>query len=890
MIGRDVELAALERRLDALGEALVVRGDAGIGKSVLLSAARASAVRRGMTVLTTAGAESEAELPFAGLHQLLLPLLHDARVPDALAAAFGLTDAPAPDLYRIALATLELVGAAAAAAPLLVTVDDVHWLDRPTADVLAFLARRIAAEPVVVLFAARTGEEGRLRSLDTLAVDPLDAVASAALLDATAPGLVVSVRARLLAEAAGNPLALVELPRVDVSALEPLPLNDRLERAFAGQVSQLSSQTRALLLLAAAEPSCSLPMLLEATRPASIDVVGPAVAARLVELDGAALRFRHPLIASAVYRSAPLLERQAAHAVLAGLLDADADRRAWHRAAAALGTDDGVSAELSDAADRARRRGATMASVAMLERAAALTTVDEHRYDLLLRAAEQACELGRTATATRLVGHAEGQPLGPVQRGRLLAIRDLVDPGEVLDAGRIAALVDAADDVATLDTELALALLWRAASRCWWGGAPASQRRPVVAAVERLPVAADDVALLAILAYTAPIEHGNAVLDRMATVEPDRGDAEAMRYLGSAALILGDFSASGFWWEQAAQLYRERGLLGLLSRILISGSYTRCWTGEWDEVAANIAEGRTLAADTGDRFWLAAADATDAKLMGMRGDHEAAEALAARALANPLARGVRFVLFTAQQARSFAAMSAGRDEESYLLLRRVFDPADPLFHRDMRFWVLGDLAEAAVRAGHGDEARAIIAPLAIEAARTRSPRTQLGLGFAGALLADDEAGFRALLASDLSGWPFDRARIQLAFGAWLRRHRRYVDSRVPLRSAAAGFDALGARSYAERARAELAASGEQRRTREPHVRDALTPQELQIATLAARGLTNRQIGQSLYLSHRTVSSHLYRIFPKLDVGSRAELAEALAVGSVPTYATASRAT
>ena len=222
-------------------------------------------------------------------------------------------------------------------------------------------------------------------------------------------------------------------------------------------------------------------------------------------------------------------------------------------------------------------------------------------------------------------------------------------------------------------------------------------------------------------------------------------------------------------------------------------------------------------------------------------------------------------------------MSAGRDEESYLLLRRVFDPADPLFHRDMRFWVLGDLAEAAVRAGYADEARQLVGALTPAALRTRSPRTRLGLAFAEALLADDEARFQALLESDLDAWPFDRARIQLAYGAWLRRHRHYVASRAPLREAAAGFDALRARGRLRGPGAgrELAASGEQRRAREPEARDALTPQELQIAMLAARGMTNRQIGQSLYLSHRTVSSHLYRIFPKLDVSSRAQLGVAL---------------
>ena len=634
LYGRETELAVLGARLDGLGGGLTLRGDAGVGKSALLAAARRSASERGMTVLATTGARSEAELPFAGLHQLLLPLL-DARPPEALAAAFGLLDARAPDAARIADATLELVGEAA---PALLTVD-VHWLDRPTVDVLALLARRISGAPVVLLFA---GEHDRLGALDPLSVRPLDHAASAALLDATVPGLVASLRARVLAEAAGNPLALVELPHIvdDVSALEPLPLNDRLTQAFA--VEELPSPARLLLLLAAAEPGCTMAQLLDAAQVVSgTPLSAHAVHPPLVEPDGEALRFGHPLIASAVYYAAPLLERQAAHRALAEQFEAGSDRRAWHRAAATLGTDDDASAELSDAAARAREGGATMASVAILERAAALTSDGARRSDLLLRAAEQACELGRTATATRLVARTELEPLGPVQRGRLLAIRDLVDPGELLDPGRIEALVVAAEDVAALDTDLALTLLRRAASRCWWCGAPPQLRLPVAAAAERL-APRDDVRVLAILAYADPIARGSDVLDRMAALTPD--GAETLRNLGSAALILGDFRASSLHWRRATELYRERGTLGLLSRLLISGGFARCWTGEWETVAADLDEGRALAAETGERFWRAAADATLAKLLAMRGDHEAAEVLATRVLGNPLARGVRFVL------------------------------------------------------------------------------------------------------------------------------------------------------------------------------------------------------------------------------------------------------
>lgn len=306
--------------------------------------------------------------------------------------------------------------------------------------------------------------------------------------------------------------------------------------------------------------------------------------------------------------------------------------------------------------------------------------------------------------------------------------------------------------------------------------------------------------------------------------------------------------------------------------------YARCWSGEWAAALSGAGAGRALAAAAGDEFSVAAAEATLALCHGLRGDHAAAERAARAALDSPLTRGVRFVRFTAQQGLAFGAMTAGRHDEAYQLLRLCFDAGSPVFHRDMRFWALGDLAELALRAGRADEAHVLLAALAPAARRTRSPRTRLALAHAEALLAapgDAEPRFRAALALDLGPWPLDRARIQLAYGAWLRRARRASDARAPLRAAQAGFDALGPTAWSERVREELSASGETRRAREPSGGDELTPQELQIATMAARGLTNRQIGQHLLLSPRTVGSHLYRVFPKLAIGSRGELAGAL---------------
>jgi len=313
-------------------------------------------------------------------------------------------------------------------------------------------------------------------------------------------------------------------------------------------------------------------------------------------------------------------------------------------------------------------------------------------------------------------------------------------------------------------------------------------------------------------------------------------------------------------------------------RNLVSGIYARTWTGEWDRVEAEAAEGIALAGETGEQFWAAAGSAAAAQMLGLRGDHEAAERAARTALTHPAVRGVRFVLFTAQLGLTYAALAANRHGEAYALLRQCVDPRSPVFHRDMRFWILGDLAELGVRAGAIEDVRALMAELAPRARETTSPRTRLGLAYAEALLADGAgtgAAFARVLALDLEPWPIDHGRILLAYGTWLRRERRYSESRGPLREAVRRFAALGGTVWSDRADAELVAAGDVRRVHPPTARDELTPQERQIATMAARGYTNREIGQHLFLSPRTVGTHLSRIYPKLGISSRAQLGDAL---------------
>jgi DNA-binding CsgD family transcriptional regulator len=907
LLGREPELRLLDELVDRVGErgaALVARGDAGIGKSALLAAASRRARDRGMLVLSTAGVQSEAHLPFAGLHQLLRPVLNGVNelpAPQraALLAAFGMTEAAAPEFFLIALAALDLLGEAAARSPLLLVVDDAHWLDRPTSDVLAFVARRIEPEPIALLIAIRDGYESGLAEvgLPELHLEGLDRPAAGALLDAHAHELAPAARQRVLEEAAGNPLALVELPvalrsdHLGDGSLLParLPLTERLERAFATRASELPAATCALLLVAAADDGGVLGEILSAAAivdgaERTVEVVAPAVFAGLVEVDDQALRFRHPLVRSAIYQSASITSRHAAHAALAAVLEAQPDRRAWHRAASIVGTDDEVASELEEAALRACRRGAVGAAVAAQERAAKLTGDPAHRARRLLRAAQLAFELGRRDLVDRLLREAEPLELGPLEPGRVLWIREMVDPRILGDGGRVRSLVETADRASLEgDSELALDLLWLAGQRSFWADPGEEARRSVVEGAERLGGADGDLRLLAAVGYAAPIERGGVVIDRLSRVEPDaRGDPQAMRLLGSAAVTVGAFDlAAGFLAASAARL-REQGRLGHLARVLVLQAWSATQLADWNVARPAAEEAGRLAAETGEPLWSAGAQAIGAMLAALRGETDLAETLAADAERIVMPMGVNFMLATVQLARGLTSLGGGRHGEAYERLHRVFDPGDPAYHPFIRCWAIADLVEAAVHSGHEDAARALLEEVALLVEQTPSPWIHAGIDYARPLLADDddaEALFDAALAAETTRWPFYRARLQLAYGAWLRRRRRAADSRVPLRSARDAFDALGVIQWGERARQELRASGETSGRRTPGAWDRLTPQELHIARMAADGLSNREIGQQLYLSHRTVGYHLYRIFPKLGITSRAELPAILSAAS-----------
>ncbi|MGV9367679.1 ATP-binding protein [Amycolatopsis sp. NPDC003731] len=889
LTGRDTELKELGELVDGPEDrsGVLIRGEAGIGKSALVASTAAAASVAGLRVLRTTGAEAERNLAYAGLHQLLHPVRAGvAELPapqrDALQTALGLASGAKPSAYLVGLAVLTLLAEEAAAKPLLLVAEDVHWLDRASADVLAFVARRIETEPIVLVATLRDGAESPLLSagLTSMVLERLPADAAAEVLDSVAPRLAPAVRTRLLAEAAGLPLALTELPAAVASldGVDPvLPLTERLERTFTARVAALPEATRTALLVAALNETTSLAETLAATdallgtgTTAAADpaILAPAVEARLIDLSAGAVTFRHPLMRSAIPASATPLDRRNAHLALVEALRDQPDRRAWHQAAATAGPDETVAGELERTAERARFRGGAAAAIAALEQAARLSPDAGDRTDRLLLAAELAVESGRRETAERLV-HA-ANPADPRRRataGRLLSefedgVRE--DPARVAELARTAASV--AEDG---HHDAAMRILWSAAMRCFWTEPGPEARKALLDVADRLPIPDGDPRIVAVSAYVAPFERGKAVLGHLRELVARTGaDPEVDRYLGSAALQVGAFDLAARFSAAAAPGLRAQGRLGLLPRALAVQAWSRVRLGDLAGAVPAAAEAVRFARETGQPFMAGLATAVQAEIAALRGEHKQAKTLADEAERAGLAAGARPVLATVQLTRGLAGLSEGRFEDAFADLRRLLDPADPAYQLALRTYCVAELTEAAVRAGRTAELREVVTGL--ECLDTPSPALHIGLRYARAVLDPSDELFAEAL--DSAGWPAERGRVHLAYGEWLRRQRRVVESRTHLRTARKTFDALGMAAWADRARRELRSAGESSPNRGPDARDKLTPHELSIAQLAAEGLTNREIGQRLYLSHRTVGTHLHRIFPKLGVSSRADLA------------------
>ena len=916
LFGRELEIAVVEKVVDRVAErggALVIGGEPGIGKTSLLTVARRRARASGVRVLEATGVQSEADLPFCGLHQLLAPVLDRLeRLPtgqaQALSAAFGLIDVPVADPFLIALATLGLLAETAELTPVLLLCEDAQWLDQPTADVLSFVARRVESEPIALLMALRAGSPGPLDSADLphLAPQRLDESAAEALLLERRAELSPRARRRVLRIAHGNPLALMELPEEPATAHlagwdavdEPISLTARLERAFASQQAGLHADTRGLLLVAAADEEVPLSQLLAAAsmmvgRRVAETTLAPAVAAGLARIEDGRICFRHPLIRSAIYQSATTGQRRGVHAALAAVLSEQPDRQTWHRAAGCLGPDEQVAAELARLASPLARRGATTTAAAALERSAELSRSADERVERLLGAAELRFELGQAAAVERLVLAAQEADPTARQRARMTWLREIFTDGIPGDPAPVLSLSAAAERCsAEGEVDLPLKLLLGAGLRSWWRDPGESVRERVAAVADRVQTSPLDPRLVAIVAVCASVSRGSETIERLSAL--DRSgltDPQAAYLAGMSAHAVGHYELAAKFFDIAKIGLRAQGRLALLCQALTMSAWDQISLSEWMPAAAAAEEGWRIANETGQPIWSAGAGIARALLAGVRGDADRAEQLVVEAEATTIPRGLSALQCVGALARGVTALGQGRHDEAFHLLRRMFDPADPAYHRTDRFMGIGYLADAALQGGQREFARARLRELEGLSAVTCSPALRLGVIYARPILAadDDAEELYQVALTELGGWPFMHARLRLAYGAWLRRQRRIAESRAPLRAALATFETLGARAWVTRAGRELAASGDLTRERAEYVRDELTPQELQIAQMAATGLSNREIAQQLYLSPRTVATHLYRVFPKLAITSRSQLRAALSTrAAAPLGAAAGR--
>ncbi|MBV9000695.1 MAG: AAA family ATPase, partial [Solirubrobacterales bacterium] len=762
LFGRDAEVALMQRVVDRLperGGALVIRGEPGIGKTALLAVAEARARSCGVRVLNATGIQSEADLAFSGLHQLLLPILHRrdgllAGQADALAAAFGLLDVPVTDPYLVALATLGLLADASELTPLLVLCEDAQWLDLPTVVALSFIARRVDSEPIAVIVATRDGHPGPLDTagLPEVRLPPLDELAAQRLLDEHRPVLSLRARRRILRAAQGNPLALIELPGEPVSIehqgkWEPLDhtpsLTSRLERAFAWQQSQLPADTRAALLVAATDQEVVLPEVLAAASLILHSKVGeadlaPALSCGLATVDDGRFSFRHPLIRSAIYHSASANERRAAHAALAATISGQLDRRTWHRAAACVGPDHRVAAELEQLASRLARRGATTVAATALARSAELTSAAHSRVERLLRAAELEFELGRAAAVEQLVVTAERDDPDPRQRARIAWLRDIFTDGVPGDPAPVLALTAAAEQCcASGDVELALKLLLGAGLRSWWKDPGESVRDRVVAVADGVPTSPLDPRMIAIVAVCAPVARGSETVERLGQLRLSPDEPQAAYLAGMAAHAVGHYELAARFFDIAKTGLRTHGRLALLCQVRTMEAWDLILIGDWVGAATAAEEAHALASETDQPIWLAGARLARAVLAGVQGDVDTTERLVTEAEATTIRQGLSALQCCGALARGIAALGEGRHEDAFEHMRRMFDPGDPAFHRADRFMGIGYLADAALHGGRCALARDQLREFEELARVTRSPALRLGIVYSQAVLAED---------------------------------------------------------------------------------------------------------------------------------------------------------
>jgi DNA-binding CsgD family transcriptional regulator len=903
LIGRRRERAVLERLLDTArgghGAVLVVYGDPGVGKTALLE----YAVEAGQDfrVVRTAGVEGEMELDYAALQRLCSPILEFIeRLPDpqrdALGVAFGRSAGPAPSPFLVGLAVLGLLSEAAVQRPLLCVVDDSQWLDGATARALAFVARRLLAEMIVLAFGTRDVGSGLAR-FPQLRVEPLGRRDARALLESVlAARLDESVLERIIAETRGNPLALLELPRGMTPAQlaggfglpAALPLSTGIEQSFTRRLARLPRDARRLLLLAAAEPVGDPALLWRAAQRLGI----PETAAHAVESEGllvvdGGVVFRHPLVRSAAYGAAEPSERREVHRALADATDpqVDPDRRAWHRAQAASVPDDEVATELERSAARAQARGGLAAAAAFLERAATLTPAPAHRARRALVAAQTKFRAGALDDALGLLSSTEIGALDELDRARIELLRAQIAFVSTHGSDAPMLLLAAARRLTPLSPTLAHETYLEALSAAMFAGrlaAPGASALDVAQAAKvapRPPVVGGPELLLDGLAtrFTESYEAAVPILRRAQQAFDVSGFtvSEQLRWKWLATVSSVHIWDDAGWEamsERHVQIARETGALGELPLALTQRVYAHLFVGELTTAVSLVDEIRAATEATGSNL----APYGAVGLVALRGREPEAVSLIDESRKDVTLRGEGIGLSILDWAEAVLYNGLGRYEQARAAALRVVEHPHDLGTSN---WGMAELIEAAVRAGTPELAAGARSRLAVMA-KVSGTDWALGIAARSEALFVEDRGAEELYAEALdrlgrSRMAVDLARAHLLYGEWLRRQRRRVDARTQLRSAHDLFSDVGMEAFAERARVELEATGEHARRRTVDTLDQLTPQEAQISRLVARGNTNREIAAQLFISPSTVEYHLRKVFGKLGVKSRTQLANRL---------------
>ena len=837
LLGRESELAELESALHSAkrlrGTALVLRAGPGLGKTALLREAEARGSAHPLTALSVTGVATETHLPFTGLRQLLEPLL-GGEEPGTGAArrlilqAAGEGEQPEDlDPYQVALAALTLVTWGPRQPARLLLVDDAQWLDRQSWDSIAFLARRIATQPVTVIMAMRDSTETDIRlgpaGLPELRIPPLDPASSAALVDRTAPDLPSHLRARVLAEAAGHPLALIDLPTAitgtgwQPAASTALPLSDRLKRSYTSAMDALPTPVQTALQVAALHDGDSTDEILAAAGAllgeecAAVVDLGPALDAHLVAEAQGRTRFRHPLIRDAVGQGIPAPLRRRIHTAIAQVMGPRTDRGVWHRAAGATGADEDLAQDLADLAVNLRGKGAFAAAARSWERASELTVDPQKRATHLYWALQMVGNLGDVDQIRRFRGMINAADIPFLLRANYLkSLENHLQDGwtPASDLAALPASVSLAHAQGETDTAADALLL--VSHRCFWTPPDARTRATLIACAEGLGLPPLDRRLLQIRALIAPLERGRIALETIAGVlrEPSETPGEAQS-LGIAVSAVGDQPAAKTFLTADIARYRAQGALGNLGESLVSHAYVAAQLSEVGTALSCAREAQLLTGEVGRPFWALAARMSEAQAEALCGNSTLALSMADHAERSLLAHGPNPLLALIQLARGTAYLAQGRPADAYDALVRVMDPNDPSHHHYSGLAAMPHIAEAG---GSSPQRREHLRTLVDATQATADlcgwPPLLIGLAQAKAYLAEDDdadQAFTAALNTIPGSWAFERARTQLAYGSWLRRNHRADESRPHVQAALHTFRALATAPWTQRARAEFRA-------------------------------------------------------------------------------------